>query len=233
MATKRIPNIPDLPAKLPVDMNRFLAAIKEGFDVLVGRKGDTDTRMKSYFGDVSDLDKAGNWRIHISGDDLHIEKRIGNTWVLQADTLQAYAAQYLHEAAVNVDISAAGQGVYVKIINLNPGPYKNVAISASAFTILHPGVYRVEWDLSGDSAGNNKTYEVDLFVNGVEQEGGSARKEFGATGSLGGMTGSTILELYSPPYDIDFRMKEPGAGAGTDFDIYHANFNIFRIGATQ
>ena len=90
----------------------------------------------------------------------------------------------------------------------------------------------MNYKVSGDSAGVNKTYEVDIFVNGVEQHDGSGRKEFGAAGSLGEISGSAILDITSTAHDIDIRLKEPGAGAGSDFDIYHLNFNIIQIGVT-
>ena len=143
-----------------------------------------------------------------------------------------YGSLYLHEGAANVDISTAGQGVYVKITGFTTGLTNNVTINSDAFNVGYPGVYKVNYKVSGDSAGINKTYEVDIFVNNVEQHDGSGRKEFGAAGSLGEISGSAILDITSTAHDIDIRLKEPGAGAGSDFDIYHLNFNIIQIGVT-
>ena len=143
-----------------------------------------------------------------------------------------YGSLYLHEGADNVDISTAGQGVYVKITGFTSGLTNNVTINSDAFNVGYVGVYKVNWKVSGDSVGNNKIYEVDIFVNGVEQSDGSGRKEFGALGSLGELSGSAIIDITDTAHDIDIRMKEPGAGVGTDFDIYHLNFNIVQIGGT-
>jgi hypothetical protein len=138
----------------------------------------------------------------------------------------AYGSLYLHEGAINVDISTPGQGTYVKITGLTSGLTNNITINSDAFNVAYPGIYKVNWQISGDSQGLNKTYEIDIFVNGVEQSDGSARREFGAADSLGCLSGTAILNITSASHDIDIRMEEPGAGAGTDFDIFHANFNI-------
>ena len=144
----------------------------------------------------------------------------------------AFGSLYLHEGAVNVDISTAGQGVYVKITGFTTGETKNVTINSDAFNVNRVGMYKVDWQISGDSQGNNKDYEVDIFINSVEQSDGSARRAFGATGSLGSLSGTCICDVTSTSHDIDIRMKEIGADAGTDFDIFNMNFNITRIGNT-
>lgn len=143
-----------------------------------------------------------------------------------------FGSLYLHEGTANVDISTAGQGVYVKVTGFTTGLLNNVTINSDAFNVGHVGVYKVNWKVCGDSVGNNKTYEIDIFVNDVEQHDGSARREFGASGSLGELNGSAILDITDTAHDIDIRMKEPGVGAGTDFDIYHLNFNVVQIGGT-
>jgi hypothetical protein len=136
---------------------------------------------------------------------------------------------YLHEAAVNVDISTPGQGVYVKITGLTTGHLKNASINSDAFNVDYTGWYDVNWSISGDSQGDNKDYEVDIFVNGVEQADGSARRIYAAAGSLGNMGASGHIQVTDTSHDIDLRMKELGAGAGTDFDIFNMTFNLERI----
>ncbi len=143
-----------------------------------------------------------------------------------------YGSLYLHEGAANVDISAAGQGVYVKITGFVTGHLNNVTINSDAFRVGVVGHYRIYWQISGDSAGNNKDYEIDIFINGVEQPDGSARREFGAIGSLGSLSSSCICDITNTAHDIDIRMKELGAGAGTDFDIFNMSFNIVMVGGT-
>jgi hypothetical protein len=141
-----------------------------------------------------------------------------------------YGSLYLHEGAQNIDISTAGQGVYVKITGFTTGKLNRVTINSDAFNVQEIGTYKADWQVSGDSQGNNKDYEVDVFVNGVEQDDGSARRAYGAAGSLGSMSGTAVIDVTSTSHDIDIRMKETGAGAGTDFDIFNMNFNIFRLG---
>ena len=142
----------------------------------------------------------------------------------------AYGSLYVHEGAVNVDISTAGQGVYVKITGFTTGLLNDVTINSDAFNVGTIGIYKVDWQVSGDSQGNNKDYEIDIHVNGVEQPDGSARREFGASGSLGSLSGTGLFNITNTSHDIDIRMKEVGAGGGTDFDIFNMHFNIFRIG---
>jgi len=144
----------------------------------------------------------------------------------------AYGSLYLHEGAVNIDISGAGQGVYVKVTGLTSGLLNGVTNNSDAFRVTNPGVYKVDWQISGDSAGTGKDYEFDLFVNGVEQSDGSAKRGFGAVGSLGSASGTAILDITSAVHDIDIRIKEPGGAAGTDIDLFHVNFNIVQIGGT-
>lgn len=144
----------------------------------------------------------------------------------------AYGSLYIHEATQNIDISAVGQGVYVKITGFTTGLLNNVTINSNAFNVDIPGIYKVDWQISGDSQGNNKDYEVDIFVNGVEQDDGSARREYGAAGSLGSMSGTAILDITNITHDIDLRVKEVGGGAGTDFDIFNMNFNVLLVGGT-
>jgi len=143
-----------------------------------------------------------------------------------------YGSLYLHEGAQNIDISSVGQGVYVKITGFDTGETHNVTINSDAFNVDYVGVYKIDWQVSGDSQGNNKDYEIDIFVNGVEQSDGSSRQEFGSVGSLGSMNGTAIIDITDTAHDIDLRMKEVGAGAGTDFDIFNMSFNITQVGGT-
>ena len=99
------------------------------------------------------------------------------------------------------------------------------------FQVGNTGVYKVDWQISVDSQGNNLTYECDIFVNGVEQSDGSCRRKFGAAADYGSMSGTAILDITSTSHDIDLRIKEVG-GAGTDIDIFNMNFNIVQIGGT-
>ena len=106
----------------------------------------------------------------------------------------------------------------------------DVTIISDAFRVGIIGVYKIDWQISGDSDGNNKDYEFDIFVNGAEQPDGSSRRAFGGAGSLGSMSGTAILDITSTSHDIDLRAKEVGAGGGTDFDIFNLNFNVVRLG---
>ena len=99
------------------------------------------------------------------------------------------------------------------------------------FQVGNTGVYKVDWQISADSQGNNLVYECDIFVNGVEQSDGSCRRKFGAAADYGSMSGTAILDITSTSHDIDLRIKEVG-GAGTDIDIFNMNFNIVQLGGT-
>ncbi len=144
----------------------------------------------------------------------------------------SFGSLCLHEGALNIDISAVGQGVHVKITGLTQGLLNNVTINSDAFRVANVGIYKIDWQISGDSQGNNKDYEVDIFVNSVEQVDGSARREFANVASLGSMSGTGFIDVTSVSHDIDLRIKELGGGAGTDFDIFNLNFNILQIGGT-
>lgn len=161
--------------------------------------------------------------------------QVQSNWVT-AKTIQplgpSYGSLYVHEGAGNIDISTVGQGVYVKITGLTTGLCRNVTKNSDAFNVTYPGIFKVDWSISGDSQGNNKDYEVDIFLDGSEQADGSARRVYGAAGSLGSISGTGFIDVTDATHDIDLRMKELGAGAGTDFDIFNMNFNILRIDET-
>ena len=142
-----------------------------------------------------------------------------------------YGSLYLHEGAANVDISGAGADTYVKVTGFDAGLMNNVSENSDAFNVSNTGVYKVDWQISADSQGNNLVYECDIFVNGVEQSDGSCRRKFGAAADYGSMSGTAILDITSTSHDIDLRIKEVG-GAGTDIDIFNMNFNIVQLGGT-
>lgn len=142
---------------------------------------------------------------------------------------RAFGDYWIHEDSINVDISTVGQGVYVKITGWSPGASRDVLLVDDSFKVLEPGWYKVTWHISGDSVGVNKEYEFDIFVNGEELDTGSAIRQYGAAGSLGNTAASGIVFIENSDYNIDLRMKESGAGAGSDFDINAAGFNIIQM----
>lgn len=142
-----------------------------------------------------------------------------------------YGSLYLHEGAANVDISTAGADVYVKITGFDAGLMNAVTENADAFNVGKVGVYKVDWQVSADSTGNNLTYEIDIFINGVEQNDGSCRRKFGAAADYGSMSGTAILDITDTGHDIDLRMKQVG-GVASDVDIFNMSFNIVQIGGT-
>lgn len=143
----------------------------------------------------------------------------------------SYGSLYAHEAALNVDITTPGIGVYVKITGLTTGLLNNVSVVSDAFRAPNIGIYKVDWQVSADSQGNNLTYECDIFVNGVEQPDGSARRKFGAAADYGSFSGTAILDITNATHDIDLRIKQVG-GVAADLDIFNLNFNIVQIGGT-
>ena len=144
----------------------------------------------------------------------------------------AYGSLYLHEGAVGIGINAVGQGVYVKITGLSAGEMNNTSENSDAFNVAVTGRYKVSWSISGDSDGINKDYHCDIFLNNVEQGDGSARQVWGGAHDLSNMSGSAIIDITNVAHDLDLRMKEEGAGAGTDINLYHVTFNIVQVGGT-
>lgn len=142
-----------------------------------------------------------------------------------------YGSLYLHEATVNIDITGAGVDTYVKITGLTTGLLNNVTINSDAFNADNTGVYKVDWQISADSQGNNLVYECDIFVNGVEQDDGSSRRKFGAAADYGSFSGTALLDITDTSHDIDLRLKQVG-GVAADIDIFNLNFNIVQIGGT-
>ena len=141
-----------------------------------------------------------------------------------------YGSLYQHETSQTVDISTAGNDVYVKITGFTTGKLNAVTINSDAFRVTYPGIYKVDYQVSANSGGTNVTYEFDLFVNGVEQEDGSSRRKFGTPGDNGSISGTAILDITSAVHDIDLRVK--GVGQSNDVVIFNANFNVVMIGGT-
>ena len=142
-----------------------------------------------------------------------------------------YGAECLHEGDIELDFSTAGQGVYIQVTGMAAGPLNGVTIASNKFSVTKTGLYKISWDLSADSQGTGKDYECDVFVNGVEQDCASARRSFGAVGSLGVLGATGVVEITNVAHEIEIKMKEVGAGAGTNINIFNANFNISQIGA--
>ena len=178
----------------------------------------------------ADIEFAPDGRTNFEAGDVNIAS--GDLLFEDAGAGLSFGTLSLHEGAENVDISGAGSGVYVKITGFNAGEMNNVSENSDAFNVGAVGVYKIDWQVSGDSAGSNLTYEIDIFINGFEQPDGSCRRKFGAATDYGSMSGTAILDITDTGHDIDIRMKEVG-GAGTDFDIFHMNFNIVMVGGTQ
>lgn len=179
-------------------------------------------------GNLQDVDDLTDWIEGTTGEIAVADDGDGSVTL---STDPCYGSLYLHEGAINVDISAAGTGVYVKITGLTTGPMNNVTINSDAFNVDVVGVYKVDWQISADSQGSNLTYDADLFLNGVELNDGAARRKFGAADDYGSMSGTALVDITNTGHDLDLRMKEVG-GAGTDIDIFNMSFNIVRIGAT-
>ncbi len=155
----------------------------------------------------------------------------GDSYFTSSDSGLPYGSFWIHEDAVNVDITGAGVDTYVKINGWSEGLMHLVNNNSFALTVDKIGVYQVSWDISGDSQGNNKDYEVDIFFNNVEQDSGSARRVYSSAGSLGSMSGNAIIDCMFVGSDLELRMKQVG-GVASDFDIFNANFNIVMIGGT-
>ena len=142
----------------------------------------------------------------------------------------SYGCMYIYEGTQNIDISAAA-GAYVKITGLSAGEMNNVSENSDAFNVVVTGRYKIDWMLSGDSAGNNITYDCCIFVNGSDVDRGS-RQKFGVAADVQTMAGTAIVDITDAAHDIDLRMKQVDGGTQYDIDIYHLNFNIVQVGGT-
>jgi hypothetical protein len=156
---------------------------------------------------------------------------VGDLWFETATTGLGYGSLYLHEGAANVPIGDEVVGVYVKVTGFDAGLMNNVSENSDAFNVGKIGVYKVGWQISGDSQGNNITYECDIFLNEVEQSDGSCRRKFGAAADNGSMSGTAVLDVTNTGHDIELRMKQVG-GVAADIDITHMSFNIVMVGGT-
>lgn len=155
----------------------------------------------------------------------------GDTWWERGGGL-CYGSLYLHDGAVNIDISTVGQGTFVKVTGLTTGLTNRVSVVSSAFRVEKIGTYKVDWQISGDAQANNINYKCAIFVNGAEQNDGSGRTQSRAAGLYFTMSGTGLIDVTNTTHDIDLRIKEPGAGAGTDVDLSDVNFNLMQIGGT-
>ncbi len=138
------------------------------------------------------------------------------------------ASMWIHEDTVAITIDTAN--VYIKIDGWTAGVSNGVLFNAdtSGFVVPVVGLYKIDWQISGDPEGNNKNFEVDIHVNGVEQEDGSAKRDFGAAGSLGSLSGTAIIRVTNTSHEIDIRAKN--TDDTTDLDIFNASFNILHVG---
>ena len=142
----------------------------------------------------------------------------------------SYGCMYIYEGTQNVDVSAAA-GAYVKITGLSAGEMNNVSENSDAFNVGVTGRYKIDWMISGDSAGNNITYDCCIFVNGSDVDRGS-RQKFGVAADVQTMSGTAIVDITDTAHDIDLRIKQVDGGTQYDIDIYHLNFNIVQLGGT-
>lgn len=140
-----------------------------------------------------------------------------------------YGSMWIHEQEVTVVI--AGVGDYTPVSGFTAGHLNAVTVDSSgtAFTVEHAGVYKIDWSLSGDSAGVNKNYEVDIFVDGVEQDEGSAKRDYGAVGSLGNYASPGLITC---PAGCDVQLRVKNTDDGTDFDIFNGSVVITMVGGT-
>jgi len=162
--------------------------------------------------------------------DLSVEDATinGDMSFVSAGSGLPYGSLFLHEGAEVITIAVTD--TYYKVADLGEGLVNNVTTSASAFNVGAVGVYKIDWQLSCSSAGVNKIYEVDVFINGVEQTDGSSARKFSGVGDLGSMSGTCLCAITNVAHDVDIRIKQTDGGTD-DVTIFNANFNIVQIGA--
>jgi len=137
-----------------------------------------------------------------------------------------YGSLYQHETATTIDLV---DDTYVKITGFTTGLTNLVTINSDAFNVDTIGVYKITWSLSVDPAAVSDIH-FDLFLNGVEQGDGSARRKFGTANDHGNIGGVALLDVTNTGHDIDLRAKN--ITNSNDMDVYHANFVITMVGGT-
>ena len=164
----------------------------------------------------------------IAPGDTHIK---GDIVFLNSGSGLAYGSLYAKEASLNVDISTAGQGVFVKIAGLTTGLLNNVSVNSDAFNVAGVGVYKVDWQASVESGQNEREYQFSIFVDGVEQADGSARKTLvnDVLAQIHILSGTGLINVTNATHDIDLRVEQVNSSP-SDLDVKNLNFNITQLG---
>lgn len=233
MAEQIFPGIPDVAGK-------YASTDSQLRDILIAMKVTLQLMQDTTVADLNQLlalmegrlafPSGGSTKIGYDGDTSYISISATGDLIYVGAAGLCYGSLYAHDASINIDISGVGQGVPVKVTGLTTGLLNNVSINSDAFNVDNIGVYKVDWQMTGDSAGTGKVYDMHIYINGVEQEDGSSHRGFGSVGSLGSFSGTAILDVTDIGHDIDLRISEPGGGSGTDIDIDDVNFNVVQIG---
>jgi hypothetical protein len=158
----------------------------------------------------------------VTPGDLHVTGKL----VLSEESGLPYGSLYAKGASITVDISGAGQGVFVKITGLTTGLLNNVTVSSNAFNVATVGVYKVDWQVSAYSA-TGKVYQFSIFRNTFEQSDGSAqmRIENDTAGQEHIFSGTGLINITNVGQAIDLRVEQVNAGP-SDLTLTNVNFNI-------
>lgn len=197
------------------EKGKFVISVNDGDD------GDTPT-------DRFKIDAAGVTRIGAPGTTDFTTEADGNSYWVGAGTGLPYGSLYMHEATQTVDLV---ENTYVKITGFTTGLMNNVSIVSDAFRPGVVGVYKIDWQISGDAAMGNEDMEIAIFFNGGEVADGNSRFHVPVTaGNEFSVSGSAIVDITSTGQDIDLRIKN--LTSSNDVDLFHANFNLVQIGGT-
>jgi hypothetical protein len=89
------------------------------------------------------------------------------------------------------------------------------------------GVYKIQWNITADSATNGEHYKVEANQNVTPLDNIASERNFGTGTDYGVMTASGLVNVADGDY-LWLSFKQTSAG-NDDFTILHANFNINRM----
>lgn len=98
--------------------------------------------------------------------------------------------------------------------------------NGSNYVLDKAGKYVVSWQMSAESAGNNKTYRFSMTRNAGICPQGLQRRKFAILNDIGSLSGACIMDLTAGDI-IAFNVY--GETDNTDITIGELSFTLFRI----
>jgi len=139
------------------------------------------------------------------------------------DRVSAWGSMYLHEANETI---AMTKDNYTHLTGFTAGESHNIDVTGDEFVIIKPGTYIFNWSVSSKCSSANQTIDLDMFVDGVEHNDGSARRSYGTANTLGNVGGTAIITLEAGN-SVDIRAKNTTSDA--DIVLFAVNLTGYKI----